>query len=126
MLNVQCIARWQHNHAFVSAAGGHCVDREWNDVEVDTRRAHDSYLMARDGGLRDTGHCVLDVLSRDGRRNRAHMAGADEPGFGNQPGAQRAFLRQQVQRMTSGAWLAMVAHRAHDISQRLTRRTIAV
>lgn len=126
MLNVERVACGQHNQALVGAAGCHRVDRERNDVEIDPRRAHDSYLMADDRRLRDTGHCVFNVLSRDRRRNRTHMAGADEAGFGNQPRAQRTLLRQQVQRMTSGAWPTMLAHRAHDISERFARRTIAV
>lgn len=126
MLNVERVACGQHNQALVGAAGCHRVDRERNDVEIDPRRAHDSDLMTSDRRLRDTGHRVFNVLSRDRRRNRTHMAGTDESGFGNQLRAQRPFLRQQVQRMTSGSWPTMLAHRAHDISQRFTRRTIAV
>ena len=126
MLNVERITCGQHNKALVSAAGSHRVDREWNDVEIDTRRTHDGHLMAGDRRLRDAGHRVLDVLSRDGRRNRTHMAGADESGFGNQPRAQRSLLREEVQRMTSGTRSAMLAHRAHDVSQCLAGRPIAV
>lgn len=126
MLNLERVACWQHDQAVVGAAGGHRVDREWNDIEIDASRAHDSHLMARDRRLGDTRHRVLDVCSRDGWCNRANMACADETGFGYQLRAQRSFLRQQVQRMTSRAWPAMVTHRAHDIRQRFARRTITM